>query len=374
MPQLVDRIRDSFDTASAAEHRSRLPAWVGMLGSVTWAFVGATLSLLIIAAFIAASSSISVPLILAVVIACVTVPAVDRLAGRGASRIIAAVAVLVGIAAAGAFTVWLAVRGIAAQAPMIWAQVERGAATLGGWLGEFGLDRAGLIELVSVSREAVAGDSVLVDGLVAPAMRALTTGFSSAFALLFGMVISGALLVYILRDFHQIVEWVGARVGLPAPLGGQVVLDGVDSVQAYFRATTISGFVVAVVIGVTVALLGVPLAVPIALVTFLTCYIPFFGAIFSGAFACLVALGQGGLAKALVVLVVVLVAQNVLQTVMNANMMGDSLRLSPVVVLVVTMLGGIFGGLLGAALAAPTTAFLIRATNRFREAAEDSLP
>ena len=157
MPPLVDRIRDSFDTADAAEQRFRLPLWVGMLGSVTWAFVGATLSLLIIAAFIAASSSISVPLILAVVIACVTVPAVDWLERRGASRIIASVAVLVAIAATGTLAVWLALRGIAAQAPMIWAQVEQGATALGAWLGQFGLDRAALRELVLASRSAVAG-------------------------------------------------------------------------------------------------------------------------------------------------------------------------------------------------------------------------
>jgi predicted PurR-regulated permease PerM len=134
--------------------------------------------------------------------------------------------------------------------------------------------------------------------------------------------------------------------------------------RGYFRATTITGVVVAAVIGLAMLLLGIPLAGAVAIVTFLTCYIPFFGAIISGAFAFLVALGTGGMTQAIIILIVVLVAQNLLQTIINARVMGDSLNLSPLVVLVVTMLGGTFGGLLGAALAAPVAALLISAGKR----------
>ncbi len=138
--------------------------------------------------------------------------------------------------------------------------------------------------------------------------------------------------------------------------------------RGYFRATTITGFAVATVIGATMLLMGVPLAVTVALVTFLTCYIPFFGAIISGFFAFFVALSSNGLPTAIALLVIVLLTQNVLQTAINARVMGASLKLHPLVILVVTMLGGIFAGILGAALAAPLAALVLNAGRRLSEA------
>ena len=101
-------------------------------------------------------------------------------------------------------------------------------------------------------------------------------------------------------------------------------------------------------------------------------YIPFFGAIISGAFACLIALGSGGLTSAVIALLVVLVIQNVLQAVINAKFMGDSLNLHPIVVLAVTIVGSIFGGLLGTTLAAPALAMVLRARKRLVEAKEEA--
>ena len=148
--------------------------------------------------------------------------------------------------------------------------------------------------------------------------------------------------------------WLSNHMGhLPVDLAEGVVEDAVQAMRGYFRATTITGFAVATVIGATMLIMGVPLAVTVALVTFLTCYIPFFGAIISGVFAFFVALSSNGLPTAIALLVIVLLTQNVLQTAINARVMGDSLNLHPLVILVVTMLGGIFAGILGAALAAP---------------------
>jgi predicted PurR-regulated permease PerM len=205
-----------------------------------------------------------------------------------------------------------------------------------------------------------------VAGFVSQVFESLASGLSGIFGFFFGVFISVTLLYYILHDFDQVTAWLGSHIGLPQDLGAGVIEDAIDSMRGYFRGTTLTGVSVAIVIAVGTWLLGVPLAIPIGLVTFITCYIPYFGAIFSGAFAFVIALGTGGLPKAVALLIIVLVAQNVLQTVVSARFMGESLSLHPIVVLVVTMLGGTFAGLLGAALAAPLTALGVRTAARLR--------
>ncbi len=177
------------------------------------------------------------------------------------------------------------------------------------------------------------------------------------------------LLYYVLSDYPTMTGWLSGHMGrLPVELAEGVIEDAVQAMRGYFRATTITGFAVATVIGATMLIMGVPLAITVALVTFLTCYIPFFGAIISGVFAFFVALSSNGLPTAIALLVIVLLTQNVLQTAINARVMGDSLNLHPLVILVVTMLGGIFAGILGAALAAPLTALVLNAGRRLSAA------
>ena len=371
MPQLIDRSRSTFSSESSGPRYALLPDWVIPVGLASWAFIGVAGVVLIVAAFLAASSGISVPLILAAVVGAIVSPLAQRLIDRGLNRTVAAVIVLVGIVTIGGVAVWIAVRGVLSQAPQIVEQIQNGIAQLTLRLAVAGVDAESLRSILSSLSTTSPEQSPLVSGLFVPVTSALSAGLSGFVSLLFGLVISGALLVYVLSDFSLIVDWVGSNIGLPPQLGRKMILDAVDTLRAYFRATTLSGLVVSVVIGVAVWAFGLPLAIPIALVTFVTCYIPFFGAIFSGTFACLVALGSGGVTEAFAVLVVVLIAQNVIQTLLNAKLMGDSLRLHPLAVLVVTMLGGIFGGILGAALAAPMTAFAVRAVGRFREFAAE---
>ena len=160
------------------------------------------------------------------------------------------------------------------------------------------------------------------------------------------------------------MEWIGKHLGVEPKLGEGLLEDASGALRGYFKGTTITALVVALGIGVGLAIMKVPLVIPIMIVTFLTAYIPFFGAIISSAFACLIALGSGGLGLALATLIIVLFMQNVLQAVVNAKFMGDSLDLHPIVVLAITIVGSIFGGLLGTTLAAPTLAMILSARRR----------
>jgi predicted PurR-regulated permease PerM len=371
MARLGDKIRTA-GTQFAMSGPGFMPAWITSVGIASWSIIGAVGVLLLAGAFLAASSSISIPLILAIVIGMIAYPLVEKMTKRGIPVSGAATIVLIFLVAVVAVASWVTVAGVISQWPNIQEQVQKGLNEITATLQAVGLDGEAVKQLFS-SPQDVAGAAT--GGVASKLGSALASGLSGVFALFFGLFIGAVLLFYVLTDFPNIARWIGGHMGgLPVSVGTGIVDDAVAAMRGYFRATTITGLVVSLVIGVAMLVMGIPLAGAVAIVTFLTCYIPFFGAIISGAFAFMVALGTGGMAQAVAILVVVLLAQNLLQTIINARVMGDSLNLSPLVVLVVTMLGGTFGGLLGAALAAPVAALLISAGKRLSTVNFDDEP
>ena len=350
-----------------------LPGWLVAAGLGAWLVVGISAVIALVGWFFSASSSISIPLILALVIGMVAYPLCERMIRRGVPKAGAAGLVLLLLAAIVAGVFWVTLAGVISQWPSIQVQLQRASERLTAELQAIGISSETVTAFIETSWSGPSTADIsnpLATGLLSSVGSFLGAGLTGTFALLFGVFISATLLYYVLSDFPGMARWMGAHLGLPTEIGEGIVDDAVKAMRGYFRANTISGFVVAAVIGVAMLVMGVPLAIPVALVTFLTVYIPFFGAIFSGAFAFMVALGSNGLTTAIILLVVVLVAQNVLQTVINARVMGDELDLHPLVVLVVTMLGGIFGGLLGAALGAPVAALFVSAGKRLKTAFE----
>lgn len=363
-------LRDKLETAETTFSASDVFAYsqaMYTVGIAAWLFIGAVIAVLILGGFIVVTASISIPLILAAVIGAVAYPLAEGLRARGLNRTAAALAVLLGLAVTIGLTVWIAINGMIAQWPSLVAGAQAGLDQFSATLASYGWQtdaiRAALTQALGSADTSTGVLGTMLSGF----MSSVASGLSGVFGFFFGIFISVTLLYYILHDFDEVTAWLGSHLGLPQDLGEGVVDDAISSMRGYFKGTTLTGLVVAVVIGLGTFLLGVPLAIPIALVTFVTCYIPFFGAIFSGAFAFLVAFGAGGMTKAVALLLIVLIAQNVLQTVISAKYMGESLSLHPIVVLVVTMLGGTLGGLLAAALAAPLTALGVRAAARMRD-------
>jgi putative heme transporter len=368
MPGLGERIRATGERLSAVGP-SALPGWVTTVGIGTWTFIGMAASLAIVGWFFTATASISIPLILASVVGMIAYPLCERMTRRGFPKAAAAGVVLLLLLTIVGGVFWITSAGVLSQLPSIQAQLVIGLAKLGPTLDAMGIDSRLLDTPLSSARNAFSttgptGDP-LTTSMLASLGSTLASGLAGVISVLFQLFIGLTLLFYVLTDFPVMAQWVSGQARrLPGSAGEGIVEDAVYAMRANFRATTVSGFAVAVIIGISMLVMGVPLPLSVALVTFLTCYIPFFGAIFSGAFAFLVALSSNGLPTAIVLLVIVLLAQNVLQTVMIARMMGASLRLHPLVVLVVTMLGGIFGGLIGAALGAPLAAMFVNAGKR----------
>jgi putative heme transporter len=374
MPGLSDRLRSAGQDLSQVGPEI-IPGWMLTAGIGGWLVAGMAAAIAIVGWFFAASASVTVPLVLAMVIGMIGYPLCEKMTSRGLPRTAAAAVVLLLLLAIAGFVVWITVAGVIAQWPSISANFQKGVAQIAQQLAVLGFDPAALKTAVQQAQAsattAASTGSGLTTGLLSSLGSALTAGISGLFSAAFSLFIVFTLLFYVLSDFPTMAAWVGRHMGgLRPDIGQGIVEDAVKAMRGYFRATTISGIAVATVIGIAMLLMGVPLAGAVAVVTFLTCYIPYFGAIVSGAFAFVIALGSNGFPTALALLAIVLITQNVLQTIINAKVMGDSLNLHPLVVLVVTMLGGIFAGLLGAALGAPLAALFIMAGKRLSAAFE----
>jgi predicted PurR-regulated permease PerM len=124
--------------------------------------------------------------------------------------------------------------------------------------------------------------------------------------------------------------------------------------------------IVSAVIGLAALLLGLPLVFTIMVVNFVGGYIPYIGAFLGGGLAVIVALGDGGLGTAAIMLLIVLAANLVLENFVEPKVMGQSLDIHPLIVLVATALGGLVGGIVGLILAVPAYVIARDAIARLR--------
>ena len=111
-----------------------------------------------------------------------------------------------------------------------------------------------------------------------------------------------------------------------------------------------------------------PLAGTIGAVTFIGGYVPYLGAYGAGAFAVILALGEGGTDAAGGMIVVELLANGILQQLVQPFAMGAALGIHPLGVLVVTIAGGALFGMVGLVLAAPLTSAVTRISADIRQA------
>lgn len=326
-------------------------------GRLSWFVLGILILGSIVFVALASLSGLVVPLVIAVVIGMLATPIVDWLEARRVPRPIGAGITILGLLMVIIGSIALAANGILDESEQISRQLTAGVDQVDSWLQELDIDLGLADERVDQAREF--GVDLL------PGMASwLTTAFSSVVSLVAGSLVSLFLLYFILADWQQLRHWLGRNLGVPTDLGETIIDDTTSIIRQGFYALTVSSLVTAVLIGATMLILGVPLAFTVALVTFVTSYVPYLGAIFSATFACLVALGAGGGAEALILLVVILVVQNLVQTVVSTKLTSDRLSLHPIASFASTIVGASVAGLLGATLSAPVLASIILVRQR----------
>ena len=195
----------------------------------------------------------------------------------------------------------------------------------------------------------------------------VVSGLGQLVALASGLILAALIMYYLLKDGTRLRRSLVAaadptlRDGLDDFLG-----DTFRILRDYGRGRTIMSAIVAVVVGLASLLLGLPLVFTIVVVNFIGGYIPYIGAFLGGGLAVIIALGDGGIGVAAVMLVVVLAANLLLENFVEPKVMGRTLDIHPLVVLIVTALGGLLGGIVGLILAVPAWVIASSAITRLR--------
>ena len=182
------------------------------------------------------------------------------------------------------------------------------------WVEDLPISEGAVEEVDSATQDAA---PVVRDGVATAAATAL----DSAAGLIAGLVLGGMVLYYLLKDGPMLTKkWVDSKTD-PADRAAtqRVVESSLEDVQNFFAGKTALALVNGVSIAIGVYFLGVPGALAIGVVNVIGAYIPYIGAFFGGAFAVLMALGDGGIGQALAAFAIVMLAQVVLRTCSNRS-------------------------------------------------------
>ena len=336
------------------------PNRVPKLGIWAWCFVGVVLAMIIVSIALGAVSEIALPMTFAAVLAIVFKPLVPVLERHGFKPSLAAGLIVLGLIALMAGVVVATVRGVTEQADQIGSVTDQAIEKAAEHLDEVGLDQAALEE-ARTSAEGAA--PVISDGL----LTKVVDGIDTVIGIASGVILGALIMFYLLKDGNKFRRSVVAAfdADLRADVDG-FIGDSCRVLRDYGKGRTVMSAVVSVVIGIAALLLGLPLVFTIMVVNFVGGYIPYIGAFLGGGLAVIVALGDGGIGKALIMLVVVLAANLALENFVEPKVMGQSLDIHPLIVLVVTALGGLLGGIVGLILAVPAYVIARSAIVRFR--------
>ncbi len=346
----------------ASERTLSVPVWLDTLAQFAWRLLVVLVGVAGLVLLLTRLYLVSLPIILALVIATIAVPPTRRLERRGVPRLLATLIVVVGGAATFFGGLILLVPAFTRQVADLGPTVSEAFQRVLDWLDRspFGLDRAEIETLITDALDNVgqfSGTIATQVGSIAIAVGEVLTAISLAIVLLF----------FFVKDGEQIVGWFIARA--PDRLRDDMRASGArgwGALAGYVRGTAAIALINAVGIGLGLLIVGVPLVLPLTLLVFVGGFVPVIGAFTSGLLATLVALATGGPTTALIVLAIVVLVQQVEGNVLQPMIMRRAVSLHPIVILTVLTAGAVIVGVLGAFLAVPIAATLAAVGNELR--------
>ncbi|MEX2487171.1 MAG: AI-2E family transporter [Nitriliruptoraceae bacterium] len=341
--------------------RLRVPSWLQTLTAWTWRLLVVLIGVSAILVMLIRLYIVTLPVVVALVLATLCVPVARWLEAHGAHRMVAASTVVFGGIAAFAGI-------IAALTPAFVREVRELGPTVGEALDtvllfledNFGWDRAEVLTMFDEGMQALSEQS---GRLASQVLSGATIAVQSVTALVLSLV----LLFFFVKDGAQIVDWFLART--PPTYRDTVRAVGRRAwfaLTGFIRGTALVALVDALGIGIGLAIVGVPLVLPIAVLVFLASFIPIIGAFVTGLLAMLVALATGGFQQAMIVLAIVLGVQQLESNVLQPVIMRRAVNLHPVVILTALAAGATLIGVLGAFLAVPVAAVAAAVGNELR--------
>ncbi|WP_353951151.1 AI-2E family transporter [Knoellia sp. S7-12] len=301
---------------------------------------------------IAYLSAVTVPIIIAMLLAALLMPVtrnLSRVIPRGAAAgltVLGTLAVIVGALSfvGSQFT---------SQFGDIRDQVGEGIDEIRGWFRtSFGITDTQVDEWIDRAREQLSSGGGNLGETAAQAGLTVTHVVAGFFIALFA-------LFFFLYEGERIWAW-AVRL-FPASSRDRVHSSGViawGQLSAFTRATILVAAVDALGIGIVAALLGVPFASGVAVLVFFGAFVPVIGAAISGAVPVLLALVALGPVQALIMLGGVVAVQQLESHVLQPFLLGRAVRVHPLAVILGIAAGVVVAGVLGALIAVPLVAVL----------------
>lgn len=328
--------------------------------SVRLAIIGATVLGAVLAALWLLKGALT-PLVLALVVAYLFDPLIDRFEARGVSRRTAIFALLVIVAVAlfgVAFVLIPAMqRDVTALSERLPGYLERGLSALGPRLeSEFGfrLPRSVHDAIESLRSGEIQVPLDAVRGLLERVLR----GITGTVGALLSLLIVPVLAYYLLVEFDRIR--LGALALVPRAYQPSVAAESarVDAlISGFLRGQLTVALVLAALYSIGFAVIGIDLAIVIGVAGGLLAIIPYVGgavALLASAAMALIQFGFG--TQLALVFGWYLVVQALESFVLTPRIVGRSLGMHPVTVIVALMIGGDLLGFLGLLIAVPLAA------------------
>jgi predicted PurR-regulated permease PerM len=322
---------------------------IGRVGIAAWTFIGVVLTIAVIVVALGFVAEVVIPVALAGLLAVVFKPASDRLVRRGLRPALAAGLVVIALGALFGGVTAVTIAGVSSQSAEISSAIDDAVNALA--------DNTGIdVGAIQDARNSVEEASPLV---ALGSVENLVSGINSILGITSGILLGTLVFYYLLKDGTRLRQgFLGVLGPAERPEFDEFVSESCVTLRSYGRGRTILSAIVSAVVGVAALVLGLPLVLSIVVLTFVGGYIPYIGAFVSGAYAALIALGEGGVGDAVIIIVVSLAANLVLENFVEPKVMGRSLGLHPIVVIIVLALGGMLGGILGLILAVPEAAII----------------
>lgn len=331
-----------------------IPKGLRVAAALSWRFIMVIAALYVIVWLAGFFFHLVIPVAVALLLAALMAPGVERLVAWKVPRAAASALVLVGgIAVVGGLLTFVIITFIDGL-PQLQSQVSNSLDQIRDWLitGPLHLEREQLQTFLDNAINTIKeNQSAITSGAIT---TATTIG-----EVLTGFVLTLFILIFFLYDgagiWSFIVRGVPARVRDRVDVAGR---RGFGSLVSYVRATAAVALFDAVFIGIGLAILRVPLVVPLAALVFLGAFIPIVGAVIAGTVAVLVALVANGFIAALVVLAIIIGIMQFEGHVLQPLLLGRAVKLHPLAVVLAIAAGLIAAGIAGALLAVPLLAVL----------------
>lgn len=300
---------------------------------------------------IQALTLVTIPLVIALILACAFNPVMSFMRRRGIPSLLATVLTLLAIVIILGLLGWLIVWAVRDQWDALYAQAEDGFQKLLAWAQTLPFDFVQpdqLDEWVNTLTDFVTS-AQFGSGALA--------GVGAVANFVTGLVLMVTILFFFLKDGPQMWEFLlrpfrGVHYVRARRIGDKTT----TVLGSYVRGTATVAAVDAIGILIGLLILQVPLAIPLAVLVFLLAFIPIVGATVAGILAALVALVANGPINALFVVGVVVLVNQLEGNFLQPVLMGRSMKLHAFVILVALTVGTVLGGIVGAVLAVPIAA------------------